>query len=352
MVAELVRAQVAAGMRCSIAVLDNAGRGNRQVLEECRTLLTAGVVLPCRRALDLSAVAALRRLTHEQKVSLVHSHKYKCTTHALLARRAGPVPLVATCHNWLTDTTVLRFYGFFDRIQCRFCDAVVAVSRDVEDKLKRTVPSRKVHRIGNGVDVARFLPHPDPFGARAALGLPEPTRATVGFVGRLTAFKGVGLLVEALADLPRDQRPLLLIVGDGPIRAELERQRHELNVADDVLLLGERRDTLSLYPAFDAFVLPSFVEAFPMVILEAFACGVPVIGTRVGDVPDMIRDGENGLLCNAGQREELRACLASVACVPERWSAMRVAARRCAETLYSSARMARSYQEVYERVLA
>ena len=166
------------------------------------------------------------------------------------------------------------------------------------------VPSAYLRQIaiGWGLDPSRVdvvpnpapeLPeHPTRDEARATLGIDG---FALGVAGRLTAQKALGDTLEALARVPD---VALLVLGDGPERAELERRAGELGLADRVRFLGAgtRDDVIALFRAVDAALLTSAWENLPHTLLEALATGTPVIATAVGGIPEVVRDGENGLL--------------------------------------------------------
>jgi len=153
--------------------------------------------------------------------------------------------------------------------------------------------------------------------SRRYLGIPL-NRFAVGWIGRMTAVKrtdDVLLAFKALRDSGVDA--CLCMVGDGPDRGQLERRAHELGIVRDTLFLGYQEDVASFYAAFDALVLPSGNEGTPVSAIEALAAGRPVVATRVGGVPDVVRDGEDGFLVEAGATDELADRLARLARDPD-----------------------------------
>ena len=149
--------------------------------------------------------------------------------------------------------------------------------------------------------------------SRRYLGIPAG-RFAVGWIGRMTAVKRTDDVLVAFKQL-RDEGidAVLCMVGDGPDRAQLERRAHELGVIRDTVFLGYQEDVAPLYSAFDALVLPSSNEGTPVSAIEALAAGRPVVATRVGGVPDVVRDGEDGFLVETGDTVELADRLARLA---------------------------------------
>jgi len=179
-------------------------------------------------------------------------------------------------------------------------DAVIAVSQSLKNvMLKLGCPSPKITVLENGVDPLKFRPGPL-LAARQVLGLPAD-RPIVLSVGRLVELKGFHILVEAVTRL-RLHRPnlLLVIVGDGPYRSMIEKQISTMGVADNVKLVGSQpHDQLGLwYSAADLYCLASSQEGWPNVLLEAMACGRPVIATSVGGIPEIVRSSSVGTLAD------------------------------------------------------
>jgi glycosyltransferase involved in cell wall biosynthesis len=162
-------------------------------------------------------------------------------------------------------------------------------------------PADRVHVIRNGIDCDRFVPSDSArIKLRQELSLGADTRL-VGIVAALRPEKNHGMFVDVAAGIVQaDPKSHFVIVGDGPGRAAIEQQVAALGLQDHVHLLGTRHDTPEIVAALDAFLLCSRNEASPVSILEALACAVPVISTRVGSVAETVRDGETGYLVSSG----------------------------------------------------
>jgi L-malate glycosyltransferase len=351
MTAELVRQLHAMGVTIDIGVFDNHGNANKEILDVVAPYIQESIVIPCRRQFDWSSVSTLRKYLTVRRPDLIHSHKYKTTFYALLARRHTPCRLVATYHNWLTDTWPLRFYAALDKRLARYCEAVIGVSESVTQELRSHVPAGKVRHIGNGINTEAYRPPMSRDDAKRILGLSGMT--LVGFVGRLSADKGISFLLRALANLPTSSaQPVhAVIVGDGEYRSALEAEARTLGLSEQVHFLGNRRDTPLLYAAFDIFVLPSLREGFPMVLLEAMASGLPVIATRVGDVDRIVEHEVSGLVIEPADSAALQRALQTLILMPERAKHMGAASRERVERNFTSAKMAHEYFSMYEQVL-
>lgn len=247
---------------------------------------------------------------------------------------------------------VRRFYA-------PFVQRYVALSLDLQRYLVDAVgiePGRIQH-ICNGVDAERFTPASQ---GRARLeGCPfvEPELFIVGTVGRMQTVKDQTLLarafVRALALEPAlATRMRLVMVGDGPLRAQAQTLLDEAGLAPLAWLPGERRDVPEVMRSLDAFVLPSLAEGISNTILEAMATGLPVLATQVGGNAELVSPGRTGLLVPAGDTEAMAQALLKLARDPQGSRAMGQAGRLAVEQRFSLQAMVAAYQQLYDRELA
>jgi glycosyltransferase involved in cell wall biosynthesis len=240
---------------------------------------------------------------------------------AALARRRLVVKLVAD-EAYERERRTGRFEGTLDEFQRVRGGARVRVLRATRTAALRrarrvVVPSVYLREIALGWGLApervEVVPNPAPAlsalpsreEARAALGIDG---ATLGAAGRLTVQKALG---DALAAVARVDGVELLVLGDGPERRSLERRADELGIAARVRFLGAgtREDVVTMFRAVDAALLTSAWENLPHTVLEALAAGTPVIATAVGGVPEVVLDGENGLLVPAGDVDAIASAI-------------------------------------------
>jgi glycosyltransferase involved in cell wall biosynthesis len=291
------------------------------------------------------SVLAIRRAAAGSDVVYATGMVRRAALGALLARRQLVVKLVAdeayerARRSGLFDGTLEEFQRTSRGVRVR----ALRVSRD--RALARAAhvfcPSAYLRSIalGWGLDPGRVtvLPNPAPklpdlpdqTEARAALGLTGPLLA---FAGRLTAQKDLEVALAAIASLPGVR---LAVLGDGPERGRLERRAAELGLDGRVRFLGGggRNDVLTLFRAADAVVLSSSWENFPHTVVEALAVGTPVVATAVGGVPEVVRDGENGLLVPPRDAGALAAALRRLVDEPDLRGKLAAAAARSVEPL-------------------
>ena len=258
-------------------------------------------VLANERGLPARAYNQLLPLVHGRALAgagVLKTNQVYGGIAALRAARLHRRPLVARCGFLWTEVadaddgpSSLRARVVADRERrlLRGADVVVVTTERLKERVRERhgVPAGRIVVIPNYVDTSRFAPPGN--GARE--------RGALAFVGRLAPEKNLGAVVEALGDLDGAS---LTVVGDGPLRAELERRAGE--VGADVRFLGRvpNSELPEVLGRAEAFVLPSLYEGHPKAAVEAMACGLPVIGTDVLGVRDVVRDGETGVLCGTG----------------------------------------------------
>jgi len=246
----------------------------------------------------------LKALGEIRNCDLVHCHWTISGLVAYCATRLWRRPIVLSVRGsdiHLLEGGMMRWIN--GKIY-EWMDVVVAVSEDIGEKLAGIgVEREKIRVVYNGVDEP-FQPG-DKKRAREGLGLPH-NRFTVLFVGLLVPIKGLEVLLEAVHQVD-DERLLCILVGDGTLRECLEKQANETGLEGQVLFAGSRssQEIPVWMNAADLLVLPSFSEGRPNVVLEAQACGLPVLATRVGGTPELVTDGSDGLLVDSGDTRQL-----------------------------------------------
>lgn len=272
-----------------------------------------------------------------------------------LARLQG-VPLVVESSTSLAGTEVLsRLEQPFARLAVKLCHVLTVNSRGARASYEDgwRVPARKLELIPNFVDTRAYRPPaPDLRAAvRAELGLADDDVA-VAMVARLAWPKDHANLVRAAALVDPRLRLRWLLIGDGPDRADLARLVDELGVGDRVTFLGARHDVPRLLAASDLCTLTSLLEGMPNALLEAMACGLPIVGTAVSGIEDLVVDGETGWLVPASQPQPLADAFTAAASDLARLRAFGTAARQRAEQVFDSEVVVGRFFDLYEARLA
>lgn len=254
-----------------------------------------------------------------KQFDLIHTHGYRADLIGLAASKYFRLPIVSTCHGFISNDRKLGFYNRLDAFLLKYFNGVIAVSERMKQELIATgVDEKKIQVITNAVLVeARSDATKIRKEIRLQLGINEE-EFVFGFVGRLSEEKGVDYLLEAVKQGLMLGNPWrLVLIGDGPQRALLERTVYYSGLTDQVIFAGFQSNAATWYSAMDAFVLASLTEGTPMALLEAMANGIPAIATSVGGVPALLTNGENGLLVPSANPVKLLEAMRSLAGDPQ-----------------------------------
>lgn len=313
-----------------------------------RNALSAQVLpIPMHGDLDLGMTARLRRCLRALGPDVVHVHSRRgAELFGGAACALERLPAVVTRR---VDT---RESGSWTRLKYRPYRAVIAISRAVEAQLARAgVERERVHTIPSAVDTARY--RPDPAAAarlRAAFAWPADA-LVVAVVAQLIPRKGHALLFAELpALIAREPRLRVACFGRGAREHELAALISRLALARHVRLAGFRSDLPELLPGADVLVHPATREGLGVAVLEALACGVPVVAFDAGGVADVVTEGVHGRLVEAGDAPALGAALAALAADPEARRAFGAAGRAHVERRFSIERMVDRHLELYAQI--
>jgi glycosyltransferase involved in cell wall biosynthesis/SAM-dependent methyltransferase len=255
-------------------------------------------------------VKMLSDVVRNQAADIIHCQRHKPTVYgASAAWLSGVCPeVISTVHGRERTRNLGRRLG--NRMLSSHITRIVAVSESVRRDILRSNPfisPLKVVTIYNGIDIKRFSKEAiGVFEARKRLGIPERANFVFGTVGRLSPVKGHDLLLSAFAEVCSKRRDTFLaIIGEGPLKSKLLDLVDKLKLSNKVLFLGFRNDIPKALKAIDAFILPSLSEGLPLSLLEAMASGLPVIANRVGGIPEVLKQGNEGIMVPDGSVDAL-----------------------------------------------
>jgi glycosyltransferase involved in cell wall biosynthesis len=249
------------------------------------------------------AVRELTYLLRTRAADVLMTHSYKPNVLGRVAARRAGIPHVVVSRGWTGESLKIRMYEAMDRYQLKYADRVVAVSAGQAAKVLRCgVDPRRVAVIRNAARPAAFVgPGPGARKRLQALFGDNPVSQVVLAAGRLSPEKGFDVMVEVAGRVVREVPTAgFVLFGEGKQRAKLERRIGDLGLHRRLVLPGFATDLDVLLPAADLVVLPSYTEGLPNVALEAAAAGVAVVATAVGGTPEVVADGETGLLVPPG----------------------------------------------------
>ncbi len=309
---------------------------------------------------------ALAEIVAKYRIDVVQTHLLRSLDFlALSLRRENGPQVFWTFHNALFDLRADHLsrhkwllgpkraaHHLLYRLGSRRVDGIVAVSEDVKKSILETIrgiPPAKVSVILNCVELSRYGGRAARSVLRRGLGFGE-TEHLMALVATFKRQKGHRVLIEAAAALaPQFPHLRLLLVGDGELRDELQARVRELNLEGCIRFLGLRRDVPEILSACDSFILPSLWEGLPMALVEAMACGLPVIATDVSGTRQVMVPGETGMLIAPGDAQEIVQAVSELLADPFRGKVMGLAARQRVETLFSARKQAREYVALFER---
>lgn len=291
----LVEGLRARGQRVTIA-----GRPGSPFLT--RTSQIDGVdslALPLRNEFDLLSAWRIARYVKKNEIDILHAHTSHAHTIALLAQRLGRRGRVVVSRR----VDFVPRSDWVTKQKYNAPDHVVAISEKIAQvMLELGVPKARMSVVHSGIDPRRVQVAPIP---RADLGVPNAV-PLIGNVAALVGHKDHHTLIDAMPQVRRQlPHAQLLIAGEGSLRPAIEQQINTLGLTDVVHLLGYRDDVPGILNALDLFVMSSREEGLGTTVLDAMAAGIPVVATAAGGIPEMVRDGETGLLSQVNDSKAL-----------------------------------------------
>ena len=288
----------------------------------------------------LSRIVQMRRRFADRRYDIVHTHNIYPHLYATVAARWAGVPVVINTrhgqrvgHGWKSRCLF--------RLASRWVDRIVAVSDDAARLCVQVdgIPIHKVTRIWNGIDTQAFA---------ESAHRREPIAISVA---RLSPEKDFPTLLAAIVLAQRFVPNLRLrIVGDGPERSRLQSLSERLGIADRVQFLGERTDVAQQLAEAGFFVTSSRSEGISLTLLEAMACGLPVVATDVGGNAEIVGDAALGQLVPPANPKRLAEAIVELCGRVDQWPAMGSAARRSVAQRFDARRMVSDYEQLYEQL--
>lgn len=344
---------VSAGYRMLCAYMHPPGDPGFEQLRQKAVLARAPLYSVADRGpWDWRVVSQFLHICRRERVEIWHGHDYKSNALGLLLRYFWPMRLVTTVHGWVKQTRRTPLYYKIDELCLPRYEVVICVSRDLYERcLACGVPAERCRLIENAIDTEEYARQLEVEEAKKRLGL-TPGRCLIGAVGRLSEEKGFDRLIRATDQLLKTGADVeLAIIGDGDYREPLQALISTLGRQDRIRLLGYRADAKDLYTAMDVFALSSLREGLPNALLEAMAMEVPVVATRIAGIPQLIRDGENGLLVEPASEESLIAALGRLVADASLRLRLRQAACATIEKNYSFAARMQKIRDLYDELL-
>ncbi len=269
---------------------------------------------------DLRAFISLWRLIIREKPAIVHTHSSKAgILGRWAAKMAGVRCIIHTPHGHVFyghfGSLTSRLFLLMEKLSALITDCMIALTEGEKKDYIELLNLRpaSIEIIHSGVDINRYMKTRIKIKEKKiSLGL-NPKKLVVGTVGWLLSIKGPMVLLKAMGRIWQKHSDVELVyVGKGELEEELKTESFRMGVSDSVTFLGWRNDVHEIMPVFDMFVLPSLNEGMGRVLVEAMASGKPVVGSNVGGIPDLIKNGHNGFLVEPGDEIDLSVAIEKV----------------------------------------
>ena len=308
---------------------------------------------------DLALATRMAEVAELHSLDLLHVHyAIPHSVSALLARQmlvtgGRHLPFITTLHG--TDITLVgldRSYLPITRFGIDESDGVTAISSYLRDQTRENLSiTREIEVIRNFVNCDFYTRNPE-LVAQQRPRFAKPGESLLVHLSNFRPVKRVLDVIETFARVSRALPARLLMIGDGPDRSAAEFLAMRLGVGDRVDFVGKQENVNELLALSDLMLMPSELESFGLAALEAMACRVPAVATRVGGVPELIEGGVNGLLYEVGDVEGMAAGAISILSDPALLERMSTAARHTAQDHFCASRIIPLYERYYERILA
>ena len=308
---------------------------------------------------DLALATRMAEVAELHALDLLHVHyAIPHSVSALLARqmlatRGRHLPFITTLHG--TDITLVgldRSYLPITRFGIDESDGVTAISSHLRERTRENLGiTREIEVIRNFVNCDFYVRDPG-LVAQQRPRFAKPGESLLVHLSNFRPVKRVLDVIETFARVSRALPARLLMIGDGPERSAAEFLAMRLGIGDRVDFVGKQDNVNELLALSDLMLMPSEMESFGLAALEAMACRVPAVATRVGGVPELIEDGVNGLLYEIGDVDGMAAGAISILTDPAKLERLSTAARRTAQDHFCASRIIPHYERYYERVLS
>ena len=308
---------------------------------------------------DLALATRMAEVAEFYSLDLLHVHyAIPHSVSALLARqmlasRGHRLPFITTLHG--TDITLVgidRSYLPITKFGIEQSDGVTAISSYLRERTREAFGVQsEIEVIRNFVNCDVYVRNPELVKTMRPR-FASPDERLLVHLSNFRPVKRIQDVVEVFARVNRALPAKLMLIGDGPERSDAEYLAREHNIQDRIHFVGKQDNVNELLPLADLMLMPSEMESFGLAALEARACSVPTIGTRVGGVPELIEDGHNGLLFEVGDVEEMSAAAIDLLRDEEQLQDMAKAARKTAQDRFCSSRVIPIYEDYYDRVIA
>ena len=326
-----------------------------QIIQTAEKLGIKTVEFVQKHSFDLSIIYQFFQFLKKKKIHIIHSHGYKATIFCFISSVLKKIPMTVTCHLWYSGKNPkLKLYHLIEAFLMRFLPVNIAVSDDVlMDIKKHGVKENNIKIIYNGINLINY-PHQSKIATNEFFNSFGITNKdfVIGTIGRLEEQKAQHYLIKAVATV-KNKKPNIkcFIVGDGSLRNFLSKKVKELNLENNLFIVGYRNDCLNILDRFDLFILTSLKEGLPMVLIEAMATKTPIISTPAGQINNIIKHRHNGIIIEHKNIDQLPDAIIELSETPDYGKTISDNALAYFYDNLSSKKMSSRYIDVYKSIL-
>ena len=307
---------------------------------------------------NIRTIFQIKNYIRTNQIQIVHTHGARASFYGRIAAKLAKAPIIiTTVHASLYGYPVNRLkkiiYIYLDKLTTRFCDKIICVSNALADDLMRKtkINANKLTVIHNGIDFNKFNQIKDSSYLFKEFNITDENK-TIGIIGRIAYEKGHAYFLKAIVEVIKVFPKLkCLIVGEGPLKREVEELSKELGILQNCIFTGVRYDIPEILSILNVLVLSSLAEGLPTVILEAMAARCPVVATRVGGIPELIKDNKTGLLVEPKDFLALAEAIINLLQDNKKAKEMAYTSRHVAEDNFTVEQMIKRTEGVYEEFI-
>lgn len=323
--------------------------GKNQLIERATENGISAEAINSRGPFDPFLISRICQIIRDRKIKLLCVHGYKANILGRSAAWLAGIPVIAISRGWTGESPKIKIYEVLDKLFLRFADHVIAVSEGQRSKIiSYGVDRRKVSVIHNSINlnnIARTAYN----DIRAELGI-SPNAMLVISAGRLSPEKNYAGMIEVARVVAAKAGSFhFAVFGEGALREDLEARAKLAGLGQKFHFPGFRSNLQSILMAADIFMLPSFTEGLPNVVLEAFAARRPVVATAVGGTPEVVEDGVSGYLVQPHEVEKMADCLIRLADSPTLRETMGMKGYERVKEHFTFESQTAQYEELYAR---
>ena len=338
-----------------VTVCTLLGRGS--LIEEAKKLGVHAVSLNMKGKWDISVIPRFFSFLRKYRIDILHTYLYHANILGRILGHVAGIPII------ISSQRTTEFYGqkksdrwrrgyriFLDKWTSQFCCLIISNSEAGRRFLiKKGIDPAKIITVHNGIDLDKSIPRIAPEEKKRQCGLKQDSML-VGIIANLTEVKGHYYFLQAAQEvLKHIPQAEFLIVGDGPLREDIEKLSKNLGISARVNFMGFRQDIPEILSILDVFVLSSLWEGFPVSILEAMAAVKPVIASRVGGILEAVIDGKTGILVPPEDEKALAGAIEFLLKEDKIAGEMGLAGRRHVEEHFNLQRMTGEIEAAYEK---